>query len=189
MNSHKLFLMKMQDARPSTYYNLNCCDKSQSHAGDVDETSFNGKKMRKYTSHAHTKGIGQILDKNHVPNCYNQSNYFPSNTNEQNKTCEHMHITMKKERNKHTHMKQLPCSLVLHEVWTLLKKFSCLPKNRPPHCALRQTFPPIPHFIPLQESSAKTEHQGNNNKNHYEQSHWCSQKRDFKTVVTPCFSC
>lgn len=41
MNNHKLFLMKMRDARPTTHYNLNYCDKSQSHAEDVDETAFN----------------------------------------------------------------------------------------------------------------------------------------------------
>jgi len=44
MNSHKLFFMKMQDARPSTCHNLNYCDKSQCHAGDADEPAFTEKK-------------------------------------------------------------------------------------------------------------------------------------------------
>jgi len=57
MNSHKLFLMKMQDARPSTCHNLNYCHKSQCHAGDADETAFTEtKKGLKYaTNHAHSK--------------------------------------------------------------------------------------------------------------------------------------
>jgi len=60
MNSHKLFLMKMQDARPSTCHILNYCDKSQCHAGDADETALNEKKKKrkrlKYpTNHPHSK--------------------------------------------------------------------------------------------------------------------------------------
>jgi len=84
----------------------------------------------------------------------------------------HMHITMRKQ----AYIKQLPCPFVLHEVWTLLKKLSCLPKNWPTHCARRQAFPPESHLIPLQESRAKTEQQHNNAKNCHEQSHWCLQE-------------
>jgi len=66
MNSHKLFLMKMQDARPSTCHILNYCDKSQCHAGDADETALNEKKKKrerlKYaTNHAHSKSTTLTL--------------------------------------------------------------------------------------------------------------------------------
>jgi len=68
MNSHKLFLMKMQDARPSTCHILNYCDKSQCHAGDADETALNEKKKKKKrerlkyaTNHAHSKSTTLTL--------------------------------------------------------------------------------------------------------------------------------
>lgn len=102
---------------------------------------------------------------------FHQRNFLHLHKRTEQDLFEHMHITTRKQE----HMK-LPCPLVLHEVWTLLEKLSCLPKNRPTHCARRQAFPPVSDSIPLQENRAKTEHQHNNAKNCHEQSHWCLQE-------------
>lgn len=104
-------------------------------------------------------------------NCY-QRNSLHLHKRTERDLFGHMHITIRKQ----AHMKQLPCPLVLHEVWTLLKKLGSLSKNWPTHCARRQAFPPESHFIPLQESRAKTEQQHKNAKNCHEQSHWCLQE-------------
>lgn len=64
-----------------------------------------------------------------------------------------------------------PCSLVFHEVGALFKKLSGLPKNRPTHCTRGQTFLPVPHLIPSQQSSANTEPNKNHTKNRHENSH------------------
>jgi len=164
MNSHKLFLMKMQDARPSTCHILNYCDKSQCHAGDADETALNEKKKKKKREAKICNKSCSLQKHNTYFNCHQRNFLHLHKRTEQD-------ITTRKQ----AHMK-LPCPLVLHEVRTLLKKLSCLPKNWPTHCARRQAFPPVSNTIPLQENRAKTEHKHNNAKNCHEQSHWCLQE-------------
>ena len=90
--------------------------------------------------------------------------FFPTYASEHDEDSVHTYSYNYKYEEKHVMMQlvtvvSLPCSLVFHEVWTLLEKLSCLPKNWPTHCARRQTFLPVPYFIPPQESRAKTEHQ------------------------------
>lgn len=64
-----------------------------------------------------------------------------------------------------------PCSLVFHEVGTLLEELGGLPKNWPTHCAGGQSFLPVPHLIPPQQSSANTEPHKHSTENRHENSH------------------
>ena len=56
---------------------------------------------------------------------------------------------------------------------------SVVSKKWPTHCARRQTFLPVPYFIPPQESRAKTEQQDDTYYNCHQQSHWCSHSKSY----------